>query len=413
MSSPGGRRGQLQFRARRWWRRSCASGCWPAPTGGCSTMLLPENTFAVHPYHRPAIGSIEDLDAATLDDVQAFHATYYRPDDATLVVVGNFDQAQLDGWIDAVSRRAEDTRRRRCPQVTAVEPPRTGPKTVTAYAPNVPLPAVAITWLAPEGARPRRAGAAGAGRDPDRRQVVARLRQPGLREADRRPGAVQRRPARPARASTTSAPSSRPATRRTRRETALRAQVAALRDQPVSAAGAGDRQDPAGHPGAPPARDHRRPRQRAGRRAGDRRRRRRAPTRDLAALAGGHRRRRAARGAEVSRRRPARGDPLPARQPKPAGDRRRRPPRRRRRRSKPARRRRSPPWPRRASARRRRRSGRSRPADPALARRAHPAQRPARDRRQEHRPAAGQPPSLDRARPAPRPTRRGSPATPT
>ena len=57
-------------------------------------------TYDVHPYARPGIGSIEDLDAATIDDVRAFHATYYRPDNAVLVVAGNFDPAQLDRWVD-------------------------------------------------------------------------------------------------------------------------------------------------------------------------------------------------------------------------------------------------------------------------------------------------------------------------
>ena len=53
------------------------------PYGRLFNYLVPSATFAVHPYKRAAIGSIEDLDAATLDDVRAFHATYYRPDDAT------------------------------------------------------------------------------------------------------------------------------------------------------------------------------------------------------------------------------------------------------------------------------------------------------------------------------------------
>ena len=61
---------------------------------------LAADSFAVHPYHRSPIGSIADLDAATLSDVKNFHDTYYRPDNATLVVVGNFDQAQLDRWVD-------------------------------------------------------------------------------------------------------------------------------------------------------------------------------------------------------------------------------------------------------------------------------------------------------------------------
>src|SRR5690348_360303 len=60
------------------------------PYGRLFYYLAPSATFQVSPYKRSAIGSIEDLDAASLDDVQRFHATYYRPDDATLVVVGNY-----------------------------------------------------------------------------------------------------------------------------------------------------------------------------------------------------------------------------------------------------------------------------------------------------------------------------------
>src|ERR1700761_2310754 len=50
------------------------------PYGRLFYIALPKDSFAVHPYHRSAIGSIENLDASTLDDVQRFHATYYRPD---------------------------------------------------------------------------------------------------------------------------------------------------------------------------------------------------------------------------------------------------------------------------------------------------------------------------------------------
>ena len=123
------------------------------PYGRLFYYVLPENSFAVHPYHRSAIGSIEDLDAASLDDLQTFHATYYRPDDATLVVVGNYDPAQLDGWIEKYLGSLKDPATP-IPQVTAVEPPRTAPRTVTSYAPNVPLPAVALTWLAPKASDP-------------------------------------------------------------------------------------------------------------------------------------------------------------------------------------------------------------------------------------------------------------------
>lgn len=43
------------------------------------------------PYERSVIGSVEDLQAATLEEVQAFHSLYYRPNNATLVIVGDID----------------------------------------------------------------------------------------------------------------------------------------------------------------------------------------------------------------------------------------------------------------------------------------------------------------------------------
>ena len=45
------------------------------------------------PYQRPVIGSIADLDAATADEVRAFHAAYYKPNNAVLVVAGDVDVA--------------------------------------------------------------------------------------------------------------------------------------------------------------------------------------------------------------------------------------------------------------------------------------------------------------------------------
>jgi zinc protease len=46
-----------------------------------------------HPYHHPVIGSMEDLSAASLDDVRAFFRTYYAPNNAVLVVAGDFETA--------------------------------------------------------------------------------------------------------------------------------------------------------------------------------------------------------------------------------------------------------------------------------------------------------------------------------
>jgi zinc protease len=123
------------------------------PYGRLFGLALPMATFKVHPYKRPGIGNIAELNAATLADVKAFHETFYRPDNAALIVVGNFDQAQFDAWVDRYfgPLKAPD---RPLPRVTTVEPPRNGPGEVDAYGPTVPLPAVAITWLAPARSSP-------------------------------------------------------------------------------------------------------------------------------------------------------------------------------------------------------------------------------------------------------------------
>jgi zinc protease len=51
-------------------------------------LLFPEG----HSYHHPTIGSMEDLDAASLEDVSEFFATYYAPNNAVLTVAGDFDR---------------------------------------------------------------------------------------------------------------------------------------------------------------------------------------------------------------------------------------------------------------------------------------------------------------------------------
>src|SRR6185295_7232315 len=118
------------------------------PYGKLFYLYLSQAGFSVHPYGRPGIGSIEDLDAATVEDVRAFHATYYRPDNAVMVVSGNFDQKQLDGWVKKYFSGIAAPKRP-IPRVTAVEPARTGPKEYTVYEPNTPFPAVAISWPSP------------------------------------------------------------------------------------------------------------------------------------------------------------------------------------------------------------------------------------------------------------------------
>ncbi|MEO8810966.1 MAG: pitrilysin family protein, partial [Rhodanobacter sp.] len=105
-------------------------------------------SYAVHPYKRPTIGSIPELEAASLQNVIAFHDTFYRPDNATLIVAGDFDPKKLDAWIDAyfgwIPKPATPI-----PQVTANEPVRTKDQRYTVTSETAPLPAVAMTWLIP------------------------------------------------------------------------------------------------------------------------------------------------------------------------------------------------------------------------------------------------------------------------
>ena len=53
-----------------------------------------------HPYHHPTIGSMEDLDAASLEDVRHFFETYYAPNNAVISVVGDCDHDQVRAWVD-------------------------------------------------------------------------------------------------------------------------------------------------------------------------------------------------------------------------------------------------------------------------------------------------------------------------
>jgi zinc protease len=111
-------------------------------------LAIAQNSFARHPYKRPAIGNIADLDASKLAEVRAFHATFYRPDNATLVVVGAFLPNELHDWVKkyfgAINKPAQ-----KIPRVMTTEPPRLKDKRIVVYSPKVPLPALAVTYQAP------------------------------------------------------------------------------------------------------------------------------------------------------------------------------------------------------------------------------------------------------------------------
>ena len=59
-----------------------------------------ENMFKVHPYRWTTIGEMEHLDAATLDEFLAFNKKFYVPNNAVLVVAGQFDKGEAKQWIE-------------------------------------------------------------------------------------------------------------------------------------------------------------------------------------------------------------------------------------------------------------------------------------------------------------------------
>src|SRR5436190_1951994 len=61
--------------------------------------IIYDQAFAVHPYKHATIGSMADLEAASIDDVRDFYRTYYVPSNATLVLVGDFDTAQAQQFV--------------------------------------------------------------------------------------------------------------------------------------------------------------------------------------------------------------------------------------------------------------------------------------------------------------------------
>ncbi len=114
---------------------------------------LPGLAFERGAYRRPVIGNIDELNAATLDDVKRFHATWYRSDNATLIVVGDFDPLQLQVWAErylgTVPRPAQPL-----PARAATAAPALQPRRVALHGPQVPLPAVALLWRGPPARSP-------------------------------------------------------------------------------------------------------------------------------------------------------------------------------------------------------------------------------------------------------------------
>jgi zinc protease len=110
---------------------------------------LADAAFTVHPYKHTTIGSMEDLNKATIQDVLEFHRTYYRPDNATMIVVGDFSPSQARSWVDrffsGIPKPATPV-----PRVTVKEPPQKAERRITKwYDSQSPLPAIVVAYHMP------------------------------------------------------------------------------------------------------------------------------------------------------------------------------------------------------------------------------------------------------------------------
>jgi zinc protease len=118
------------------------------PPYGRVTEDLYATAFAAHPYGHITIGPVGDLDKATLAEVGEFHSTYYRPNNATLVIVGDFSTSEALAWAREYFGGIPASPAP-IPRVTVKEPPQTSQRRLTRSYPNSPLPAVIEAFRIP------------------------------------------------------------------------------------------------------------------------------------------------------------------------------------------------------------------------------------------------------------------------
>ena len=103
--------------------------------------------FQAHPYRRPVIGWMNDLENMTYRDAQDWYRRWYAPNNATLIVVGDVDHAAAfrlaERTYGVIKRRAMPERR------PLVEPPQLGSKRLNVKAP-AKLPYLAMAWKVPK-----------------------------------------------------------------------------------------------------------------------------------------------------------------------------------------------------------------------------------------------------------------------
>ncbi len=110
---------------------------------GLLSEIIYDNAFFSHPYKHTPIGSMVDLEAAAIEDVRAFYDTYYVPENATLVVVGDFETDDALQMIEHYFGRVPKATRP-VPRDIPREPPQLAERRLNLEADNWPLPAVVV-----------------------------------------------------------------------------------------------------------------------------------------------------------------------------------------------------------------------------------------------------------------------------
>ncbi len=118
------------------------------PYGGFPWLDMPqyanENWYNAHNFY----GDLKDLDAARLEDVESFFKTYYAPNNAALVIVGDFDLSTAKKWIEKYFNAIPAVQMPQRPDLA--EPAQLKEKRITKTDSLINKPAIAIAYKMPE-----------------------------------------------------------------------------------------------------------------------------------------------------------------------------------------------------------------------------------------------------------------------